>query len=184
MADSKVSLRYAKSLLDSSIEKKNLDVVSTDIEFVVQSIESNLELARVLESPVIKPELKISILTEIFKSRVDSGSMQFLRFVVEKGREDLLLNILKKFLELRDEHLGIVNVVVKTAFEFTAEQKDILRKKLEEFLGKKVRFSFKIDESIIGGFVAKFGDTVYDASLTHQLELLKKQFLHGGASLN
>ncbi len=37
---------------------------------------------------------------------------------------------------------------------------------------------------MIGGFVAKVGDTVFDASVKHQLEILKKQFLEGGASLN
>ncbi|MCB9247222.1 MAG: F0F1 ATP synthase subunit delta [Ignavibacteriales bacterium] len=34
---------------------------------------------------------------------------------------------------------------------------------------------FEIDNSIIGGFKARFTDTVIDASIQHQLELLKKK---------
>ena len=59
-----------------------------------------------------------------------------------------------------------------------------MRENFEKLLNKKIRFNFTIDPNVIGGFVAKVGDTVYDASLKNQLEILKKRFLKGGASLN
>jgi F-type H+-transporting ATPase subunit delta len=51
-------------------------------------------------------------------------------------------------------------------------------------LQKKVNLKFKSDQNLIGGFIAKVDDTLYDASIKHQLELLKKQFLTGEISLN
>jgi F0F1-type ATP synthase delta subunit len=41
-----------------------------------------------------------------------------------------------------------------------------------------------IDEEIIGGFVAKVNDTIYNASTKHQLEQLKKEFFKGSIQLN
>jgi len=39
-----------------------------------------------------------------------------------------------------------------------------------------VKADYAIDNSIIGGFVVKFDDTIIDASVKHQLELLRKIF--------
>ena len=85
---------------------------------------------------------------------------------------------------MQDEHLGIANVFVTTSTEFSKEQKNVLQSKLEKILDKKVRLNFKTDMKLVGGFIAKVDDTLYDASIKHQLELLKKQFLTGDISLN
>lgn len=184
MNESKVSTRYANSLLSSSSEKGNLETVSKDMELVYSAIKSSSELIRTLASPVVKPEIKSSILGEIFKKKISKETMDFLKFVVEKSREDLLESIVKKFLELRDQKLGLVNVNVKSAVEMSDDQKEKLKANFEKLLNKKVRFNFVIDPEVFGGFVAKVGDTVYDASIKNQLEILKKRFLKGGASLN
>ena len=184
MADYKVSQRYATSLLGMAADKNNLEKISNDMEFISSVIETNNNLKLMLDSPVVKPKIKSSILEEIFKGKISEDSLKFLLFVVEKNREEFLYSIIKKFLSLKDQHLGIVVVDVKSAQEFSAEQLDDLKNKFEALLNKKVRFNFKIDESIIGGFVARVEDTAYDASIKHQLEILKKQFVEGGPSLN
>ena len=184
MIDQKVSLRYASSLLDSSIEKKNLDSVIKDFEFVFSILQREKELTTVLKSPVIKLQTKSALLSEIFKTRITEDSMNFLLFVVDKKREDLLLNIAKKFLELKDEYLGILKIEVSAPYDFTEDQKEQIKKKFESAFSKIIVMNFVINKDLIGGFVAKVTDTMYDASIKHQLELLRKQFLHGNVSLN
>ncbi len=169
MADSKVSNRYASSLLDLAVEKKILDAVSKDVEILNSSIEKNAMLRNLLESPVIKPLSKASIMDEIL-IKAHPETKKFVRFVIDKNRENLLSGISSAFLRLRNEYIGFVNVSIKTAFEFTDEQKKRLKEKLESLLNKKVGFSFEIDKSLVGGFIAQVNDTVYDASLKHQLE--------------
>lgn len=183
MSNYKVSIRYASSLLDNAIEKNNFDEISKDIELLESVIKGNIKLKLLLESPIIKPQLKFSIFEEIFGKRVNSETMNFIKFVIGKNRENMLYDITKEFLRLRDEYLNIINIEISSAYEFTGEQKNLLSEKFEKFLNKKVRFNFKMDKNIIGGFLAKFGDTIYDASIKRQLELLKKQFL-SGATLN
>jgi len=184
MADFRVLHRYAVSLLETAVEKKNLDVVTADVQLLVDTLKQNRKLELMLESPVIRPELKLKIMEEVFGKKISKDSMDFIEFVISKKRENLLQSIGNRFLELRDEHLGIANVIVTAASEFTNEQKDILQSRLEKILSKKVRLNFKIDLELVGGFIAKVGDTLYDASIKHQLELLKKQFLTGELSLN
>jgi len=184
MIDYKVSYRYASSLLKMAEEKNILKDTAADAELIKKTLHENPELKRVLENPIVKPHDKVAILDEIFKSRVNNETVKFLGFIIHKNREDLLFDIFHKFVELYNEKLGIVNVEVKTAFEFDDDQKEKLKNKLENYLNKKALFNFETDKDIIGGFIAKVGDTVYDASLKHQLTLLKKQFLSGGSFLN
>ena len=184
MADYKVSYRYAESLLESAVEKKNLERVAADIILLVDTLDKNKNLQLVLKSPVIRSEVKSSIFHEIFDDKFDKETLEFIDFVIKKEREDLLQSIGQRFLALWDERLGIANAAVRSVYQLSDEQKKVLKEKLENILNKKVRLTFSIDEDLIGGFIAKVNDTVYDASLRQQLKLLKKQFLQSGLSLN
>jgi F-type H+-transporting ATPase subunit delta len=184
MASSKVAVRYARSFLDTAIEKNVLSKVSQDFELLLIALNNSVELRRAVKSPIIKNETKQSFIEEIFGKVISKDSMSFVNFVITKERENILVDIIEKFISLKDEYLGIVKVDVISAFDFTTVQKTELQQKFETYLNKKVRFSYKIDKNIIGGFVAKVGDTVYNASVFHQLGLLKKQFLLGSVTLN
>jgi F-type H+-transporting ATPase subunit delta len=184
MAEYKVSSRYAESFIRMAVEKNILEKVSDDVSLILSVIEESREFKLMLESPVIKTELKLSVFKEIFEKRVNADSMNFLKFILEKERENLLPDIIRKFLELKDEELGIANVKIFTAFDFDESHKKRVGDILKNYLNKKVRLNFEIDKSIIGGFIARVGDRVFDASLKHQLELLKKQFLKEGTVLN
>ncbi len=184
MSDSKVAYRYASSLLETAMEKGILEKVFKDIKLLIESLDVSGELRRTVESPVIKPELKYSVLKEIFSKKMNKETLKFIHFVIDKNREEVLYSIAEKFVDLRNGHLGIVELDVKTAFKFDDDQKKSLIKKFEKILKKTVNIHLEIDDSIIGGFVAQVGDTVYDASLKHQLDLLKKEFGQGNISLN
>jgi F-type H+-transporting ATPase subunit delta len=95
--------------------------------------------------------------------------------LVKKGRENLLLEISKRFLFLSNQKLNRVDVDIVSAIELDDKQKEEIKTKLEMMIEKSVIPVFKVDSSIIGGFKARFSDTVVDASVKHQLELLKKK---------
>ena len=184
MSEQKVSIRYCNSLLQTAIEKNILDAVYMDMGLISASLESSRQLSMMLINPIIKSNIKLSVLESIFKNKIHNETFNFLGFLILKGRENLLSSISKKFLELRDDYLGIVSVKVSSAVNFDDVQIKNFQSKLEKLLQKRVKFIFKIDTSLLGGFIAEVDDTVYDASLKHQLALLKKKFLSSGVSVN
>lgn len=184
MASSKVAIRYAQSFLDTSIEKNILAKIAEDFELVARTLSKSYDLLRAVKSPVIKAETKKSVLSEVFGELISKDSLDYLNFVIDKNREEILPEILEKFDSLKNEKLGIVKVDVTTAFDFTSEQRNHLQQQFESYLKKKARLTYKVDSNIIGGFIAKVGDTVYNASMVHQLGLLKKEFLQGSVTLN
>ncbi|MFH0733557.1 MAG: ATP synthase F1 subunit delta [bacterium] len=184
MSDFNVSSRYAKALLALATETQQFDIVSSDVEFVLNCFLSVKELKVAILSPIIKQEKKFQILEAVFKNKVSERTFEFIKFVLKKNRENLLLNILKRFVELKNAQQGLADIKVKVAFDISDEQKSKLKSKLQSITGKKVSLDVKIDESIIGGFIAKHEDTIYDASVKHSLELLKKKFIQGDFVLN
>ncbi len=90
MASSKVAIRYAQSFLESSIEKNILSKTAEDFELVNSTLEKNNELNRAIKSPVIKAETKKSILLQIFGNLISKDSISFLKFTIDKGREEYI----------------------------------------------------------------------------------------------
>ena len=177
MSEFSVSSRYASALMQLAEEKNSVDAVSSDMDLVFQTLSSSKELKSVLKSPIIKEQQKLDILSDIFSEKVSSVSFNFIKFIVDKNREDILHSIVRSYIKLRDRKMGFINVEVTSAVDFSDEQVQKLKAKIEEITGKTARFSFKINESVIGGFVVKVDDTIFDASVKRQLELLKNKFL-------
>ena len=50
-------------------------------------------------------------------------------------------------------------------------------KVLDKYKDHKLEVKSKVDESIIGGFIVQVGDLFYDASIRHDLQVIKKQFI-------
>jgi len=184
MSDFNVSTRYAKALLAIATETNQFNEVATDIDLVYNTFVQNKELKVAVISPVIKQEKKIQIIDAVFKGKITEKTLEFLLFVLKKNREAILLSILKRYVDLKNKKLGLADVKVKVAFEVSDAQKDKLKLKLESVLNKKVTVTYNIDDSIIGGFIARDDDTVYDASIRHSLDLLKKKFIQGEIVLN
>ncbi|MEW6702847.1 MAG: ATP synthase F1 subunit delta, partial [Bacteroidota bacterium] len=94
----------------------------------------------------------------------------------EKNREDLLFDIFKEFMNLVDKKNNIIKAQVVSAVDLNDQIKQRLAGDFEKRSGKKVSADYKVDSNLIGGFIVTVEDTVYDASVKHQLNLLRKKF--------
>lgn len=180
MAESRVAYRYALSLFNVAQESKSVDAVVRDLEGIRALMESSREFQLFLRTPVINTMRKKGILNEILRKRVGELTMHFLLLLASKDREGILDEIIAQFFRIRDRELGILDVTVRTASTFTKAQEKSLVTRLESVTRKRVRVKFLPDASLKGGFTIQYDDTVWDASLRHQLESLRQQFI--GAS--
>ncbi len=181
MANIRIAKRYAKALIKIAEEMKKLDRITSDVQFVDSVIRSSRDLQLLLKSPIIKKEKKKEILKEIFSdSRVDPVTLKFIILLVEKGREELLQDVVKTYQQLYDEKMGIVSAEVTVAYELNVSERKKIEKKILELTGAKgVKAIYRVDPSIIGGVVIRIGDTVYDASIRRKIQLLREQLIYG-----
>ncbi|RMD49555.1 MAG: F0F1 ATP synthase subunit delta [Ignavibacteria bacterium] len=175
MSEFNVSTRYAKALMEIAEEKNLFDTVSEDMDLVEKTLASSKELRKIIASPIVDSEKKKSIVKAVFENKISPEVLNFLTFVLVKNRDDLFYDIVRRFTELRDVKAGIVNVDITSAVELDDNSRSKMIEKFENYSGKKIRANFSVDDSIIGGFLVRIGDTVVDASVTHQLAELKKQ---------
>lgn len=184
MSNERIARRYAIALVALVNEQKNSDSIAENLNFVNESISQSADLKRLLSSPIINIEKKKNIIEEIFSTKIDNVSLQYLFGVIKSGRADIILDVLSSFSNLQDELKNFVKVEIKTASEFTLEQEKELISKLEKITNKKIKPTYKIDLSLKGGFVVKIGDYVLDTSIKNQIEKLRERFLNAEFSRN
>jgi F-type H+-transporting ATPase subunit delta len=177
MANYQVASRYAKSLLDLSIEKNELDKTYGDMETVSSALKSR-ELYLLFKSPIIKSDKKLSIVREIFTGKIDKMTLGFIELITSKGRESNLPEIVESFKDQYKIYNNITDVKVTTAVAMTNEAKASLEKALQDssVTAQKVEINTSVKEDLIGGFVIEIGDKLYDASVKHKLSKIRKEF--------
>ncbi len=179
MSEYRAASRYAAAILGVAQEARKLDEVSRDFQLIEKVTGDSPEFRSFLKSPVVNAEKKKKTLTEIFERKLGELTMKFILLLAAKGREGLLPEIVKQFYRLRDDRLGILNVTARTAVAFTPKQEEELTGQLEKVTKKKIHLKFVVDPTLKGGFTVHHEDTVWDASVRHQLEVLRERLAHG-----
>ena len=83
--------------------------------------------------------------------------------------------IAEAFIALVKEHKGIVPVSLISARPLDAKTKEMITSKVQAMVSGQLEIEEKIDESIIGGFIVRMGDTQIDASVASQFNNLKQR---------
>lgn len=179
MSKVRTAQRYSKAMIDLGSEMNNLDTIFRDFELLDSILQSSRDFRLFLNNPVLSSEKKKRVLTDILKDKVSEVTMKFVILLVKKNREGILAEIIHEFNRLRDVKLGILNVNVKTAIPFSSSQQDHLVRQLGSVTKMKVKVKYEIDQTLKGGFKVQYYDTVWDASVQHQLDLLRKRFAEG-----
>lgn len=177
MKGTRAAKRYAGALLGLATELKKIDHVAADMRMLHDMISSSHDLELFFKSPIIDRFKKKDVFKAMFEGSVDVLSFHFVLLLIDKGREALTSSIAEQFSSLLDEQLGIVNAELKAPYQFDEGDKSRMQSKLEELTSKKVRPVFSLDKTLVGGFLAQIGDTVYDGSVRRQLEILKQQLM-------
>jgi F-type H+-transporting ATPase subunit delta len=69
---------------------------------------------------------------------------------------------------------------VTAALPLAGEDQEAIAKRLEKIVERKVVIDAQVDPLIIGGFIARVGDTLIDGSIRQKLESLKRKMAEVG----
>lgn len=178
MLNPRLASRYAKSLLDLAMETKSIDATLKDVQLLQATIQSNPELGLVLKSPIIKGDKKEAIIQSIFGNQLSSLTRGFLRLLLSKGREGVLVEMLGAFIHQYKVMNHISQVQLITAAPVSASVQEIIRAKVAAALpGQTIDMTTKVAPELIGGYILEMGDKRVDASIRRDLQEIKKQFL-------
>ena len=176
MISSKITKRYAKSLIELSIDRGELTESYNDLVLVNKVCSENNDFILMLKSPIIGTDKKLTIIKSIFSKKISKLTLLFIEIITKKKRESLLSSIAKNFVELYKTHNKIISasVITSAPIDNTLREKIILLvKKNTEF---EVELNEKINTEIIGGSIINIGDYQLDNSIKTKLQNLKNSY--------
>ena len=175
MAGTQVASRYAKSLIDLSLEKGQLEKVYADMKNILLTCTGSHQLVLMLKSPIIKSDKKEKVLKAVFKE-VNTITAEFINIIVRKKREYALEEIAQAFVDQYKAHKKILTAVITTAFGLDADLRARVLDIVKNSQNSEVELIEKIDKNIIGGFIIRVGDKQDDTSIRSKIMKLTRVF--------
>ena len=169
--------RYAVTLLESAEDSNNLDSVRSDVDGILNAIDSSSELRGLLANPLLSIEVKERVLVALFEGKVEQLTCNFLALIARRSRTGILRDVLSSFVAMVEERRGVMSAQVVSAVELDATQRDQLKSHLSSYFGKEISVHAEVDTSLTGGIIARVGDIVFDGSLNTHLERLRRRLV-------
>lgn len=184
MHDVRVAKRYAKALFETALESKDVRgqnlilAVEDDLGGIVALLINNRQFRSVLLSPEVSRDEKLSLVDRLFSDRITALTLEALRLVIEKNREDEIEWVQREYVRLRRDHENKLFVIITTAERLDTGQTQKLITKLETITGKKLEAEYRIDPHLIGGISVSYENYVLNGSLRGELQRLRERLLH------
>ena len=183
MTNKTVATRYARALLDVAVrEKGDLQRIEQELAGFVDLFTQHPTLEKVLLNPAIPVQRKQAAVAELIgRLKTSSVLAKLVALVAERDRLVLLPELLASYRERLLDHQNVVRAEVTTAVPLAADRTQAIRRGLAQLTGRTVTLATKVNPAIVGGVVARIGSTVYDGSVTRQLEKMKQRLTEGQA---
>jgi F-type H+-transporting ATPase subunit delta len=166
---------YARATLEVARAEGMLGEVEDDLFRFARVFEGTDDLRTALTDPSLPAERRMAVVEELMGGKALNVSAALASFVVGVGRAAELPAIVDRFVELAAQEREHEVAEVRSALPLTDDQRSRLARALSEATGKQVEVKVIVDESVLGGVVARIGDTVIDGTVRHRLEQLKEQ---------
>jgi len=164
---------YAEALLRVAQAEGVEQRVEDELFKVARAFEGSDDLRSTLTDPLIPIERRAGVVEELLARRAHPLTTAMTEFIVSAGRARDLPAIVDEFVAKAAEGRAEAVAEVRSAYPLDAERQAQLAKALSRATGKRVTVKVIIDPAVLGGVVARVGDTVIDGSVRRRLEQLR-----------
>ncbi len=171
-----VASTYARAFADV-VFAAHLDAARAinGLQRIATLFGESLELRRVWENPAVPADQKRKLLDAIVQREgIDRPVRNLIAVLIDHRRLPFLPRIVEQLGKELDARLGFTEAQISSARELADAEKRSLEAQIGKTTGKKVRASYGLDPSLLGGAVVRSGSTIYDGSVKGQLEKIKE----------
>ena len=177
MPNPRLATRYAKSLIDLSIEKGQLENVFADMQWLQAVCKGNRDFVNMLRSPVITADKKEKIVDAITTGNINEITKAFTHLMIRKGRESNLPEVAAAFITQYKAKKNIYTIKLTTVTALSEDLKNTIVNQIKATSNmQNIELETTVNEKLIGGFVLQAGDKLIDASIAYDLKNIAKQF--------
>jgi F-type H+-transporting ATPase subunit delta len=174
---STVAKRYALALFQIAKEKQLLEQMEEELRVVKEVVSQNKDFSNVLKSPKLSIQKKIEFVKQVF-SALNPNVQSMIMLLVERHRQDLIIEIAEQFITLANDEKGVAAATVTSIRPLTDEESKALSATFAAKVGKQsLEITNLIDSDLLGGVKVRIGNRIFDGSLRGKLERLERQLL-------
>jgi F-type H+-transporting ATPase subunit delta len=173
--------RYALAFLDVVTAAK-LDTAAIDLQFTdfLATWDGSAELQQFFCNPSIPAFQKVAVLDKL---NAQLGLLKELRnllaVLINNDRIGHVHEVAEAYRTELQTQQGIRQTEIVTARALDEQEQNALVAGVGQLAGSRIRATFKLDASILGGAVVRIGSTVYDGSVRGRLARLKEALIAG-----
>jgi F-type H+-transporting ATPase subunit delta len=168
---------YATAILNLAEAEGELSRVETEFLALGQTFDKSADLRSTLTDPNLPLDKKRAIIDDLIGGRASSLTVGLVQFIVGLGRSSEIPEIARSFVEKAVESRSRALAEVRSAVPLDDATIDRLAVALGKATGKKVEVKVVVDESVIGGIVARVGDVVIDGTVSNAITELRQAVL-------
>ena len=157
---------YAHGLLEVARGEGNLADIEDDLFRFARALDGSDELRMALTDLGLPVGRRLAVVEQL---------LGLISLIVAAGHAGDLPAIVERFVELAAAERQRDFAEVRSAIPLDDAQTERLAEALGRATGKIVEVKVVVDPSVLGGIIARVGDTVIDGTVRHRLEQLKEQ---------
>jgi F-type H+-transporting ATPase subunit delta len=165
---------YARALLDVARASGHLPGVEDDLFRFARTYEASDDLRMALSDPHLPVDRRIAVIEQLMEGKALATSTALVDMVIAAGEANELSAIVGRFVELAAAERAHEVAEVRSAIPLDEAQQRRLAEALGRATGKNVEVKVIVDPRVMGGIVARVGDTVIDGTVRRRLEQLKE----------
>ncbi len=167
--------RHAQAVFQLAQERNEVEKWRSELRTIAATL-SDPQLRPILEDPKFHLSDKEKLISKCLPE-ISQLALNFTYLLVAKERLGILEQIVAEYERMADALQGLEHAKVTTAISLNEEDRKKLSQRLAAITGKRVVLTAEVDPAIIGGFVARVGDTLIDGSTRAKLEALKRKLV-------
>lgn len=194
-----IATRYATALLKLVEETGSGELVAAQVQVIEKALDEVPDFRRAVVDPAVAAVQKISLFEASLKDSMAQELHKFLELLIRNGRICDVRLVLTTFVTeyYRSRHIKRARLVVADPAlldpeptpsdpvpvegELRQVQRPALESRLRDLVEKqtgcRLILKTEVNPSLIGGFVFEVEDTVLDASVSRQLDFIRRQFI-------
>ena len=162
---------YARAIMDFAGSPQAAAAIRDELLRFDAVLRSSAELRETYSNPGIELDPKIAI-TQTIANRLSlsASAKKVLEVLIRNHRINDLGAIVAAVTAYVNEATDTVVAEVRSAHALSKEESEELRRTLEKKFARRVELQVSADPTLLGGFIARVGSEIYDASVAGKIE--------------
>ena len=171
-----VSSRYGLALYSLAIDLNKIDEWQKEVKELNGILKENPDFVMILGSSFLSLEERGEILKKSLVG-VDENIIALILVVMENNRAHYLYEIFDSFNSYCNDYKGVSEGLIYSTLRLEKSVITEIENKISKIEHKRVELKNVVDPTLIGGVKVVIHDRIYDGSVKHHIEMMKKDLV-------